>query len=81
MSLDTTPYVLDYGTTLAPPSIPADNALTKAKVQLGRMLFYEKSLSGDNSMACASCHKQENAFSDINQFSIGIDGLPGSPTS
>jgi cytochrome c peroxidase len=70
-------YVIDYGTTLSAPNLPSDNPLTKAKVQLGRMLFYEKALSGDNSMACAGCHKQENAFSDINQFSTGIDGLLG----
>jgi cytochrome c peroxidase len=75
--LDKTPYVLEYGSTLSVPNLPADNLLTNAKVQLGRMLFYEKALSGDNTMACASCHKQENAFSDVNQFSIGIDGLPG----
>lgn len=75
--LESEPYILDYGNTLAAPNLPADNPLTKAKVQLGRMLFYEKSLSGDNSMSCASCHNQANAFSDINQFSIGIDGLPG----
>lgn len=77
INMDSASYVLDYGTTLSAPILPSDNALTKAKVQLGRMLFYEKSLSGDNSMACASCHNQENAFSDINQFSIGIDGLQG----
>ncbi len=71
------PYVLDYGTTLAEPNLPGDNPLTKSKVQLGRMLFYEKSLSGNNSMACATCHKQGNAFSDVSQFSVGIDGLPG----
>jgi cytochrome c peroxidase len=44
---------------------------------LGRMLFYEKKLSKDNSMSCASCHRQEHAFSDTNRFSIGVDGLPG----
>ena len=77
VSMDSTPYNLDYGATLSAPNLPGDNPLTKAKVQLGRMLFYEKALSGNNTMACASCHKQENAFSDISQFSIGIDGLPG----
>lgn len=70
-------YTIDYGSTLPAPNLPSDNVLTKSKVKLGRMLFYEKALSGDNSMACATCHKQENAFSDVNQFSIGIDGLPG----
>lgn len=74
--LDSTPYTLETG-TLADPGIPADNELTNGKVQLGRMLFYEKMLSGDNSMACASCHNQRNAFADTARLSTGIDGLFG----
>jgi cytochrome c peroxidase len=74
-SQDTTPYNLEYG-ALPTPDIEGDNALTVQGVQLGRMLFYEKRLSGDNSMSCASCHRQEHAFSDTAQFSIGIHGDP-----
>jgi cytochrome c peroxidase len=74
---DPTPYNLNYGSTLPAPNIPSDNPLTEAKVKLGRQLFYEKRLSGDGTMNCAECHKQENAFSDINQFSTGIQGLKG----
>ena len=70
---DTTPYNLEYG-ELPTPVIEGDNPLTAQGVQLGRMLFYEKRLSGDNSMSCASCHRQEHAFSDTAQFSIGIHG-------
>jgi len=73
---DTAPYTLDFG-GLPEPELPADNPLTVQGVKLGRMLFYETRLSGDNSMACASCHKQENAFTDTNRFSTGIDGLDG----
>lgn len=40
--------------------------------QLGRVLFYEKFLSINNAVACASCHKQENAFADPNRVSIGF---------
>lgn len=72
---DTTPYNLEYG-ALPAPDIEGDNALTVQGVQLGRMLFYEKRLSGDNSMSCASCHRQEHAFSDTAKFSIGIHGDP-----
>jgi cytochrome c peroxidase len=50
-------------------------------VELGRMLFYEKKLSGDNTMSCASCHKQEKAFTDDRRFSIGIQGLAGTKNS
>jgi cytochrome c peroxidase len=73
---DTTSYTLDYG-GLPEPELPGDNLLTEQGVKLGRMLFYETRLSGDNSLACASCHKQENAFTDTNRFSTGIDGLEG----
>ena len=36
--------------------VPADNPLTADKVELGRLLFFDKRLSKDNSIACASCH-------------------------
>jgi len=73
---DDTPYVMEYG-ALPPPNLPEDNPLTKAGVQLGRMLFYEKKLSGDNTQACADCHRQEHAFTDTSRFSIGIAEMPG----
>ncbi len=73
---DPTAYVLQTG-DFPTPDLPADNQLTLAGVQLGRMLFYEPLLSKDGSQACADCHKQQDAFSDIRQFSIGIEGLPG----
>ena len=73
---DTTPYTLNYGSFPA-PNIAADNPLTVQGVQLGRMLFYEKMLSGDGTQACASCHLQEFAFTDSARFSIGIRGNKG----
>lgn len=75
---DNTPYSLKYtNNTLPVPNLPADNPFTVEKVKLGRMLFYEKELSKDGSMACASCHLQEDGFSDSDQFSEGVDGLFG----
>ncbi|GAB4380617.1 MAG: hypothetical protein Kow0075_12030 [Salibacteraceae bacterium] len=41
------------------------------------MLFYEKMLSRDNTISCGSCHLQEHAFSDPNQFSAGVGGSLG----
>ncbi len=73
---DNTPYALAYG-SLPEPNIPNDNQLTNAGVALGRMLFYEKRLSGNGTMSCGSCHQQAFAFTDTAQFSIVIDGLPG----
>ena len=73
---DPTPYAINYG-PFPNPHLPADNLPTNAGVLLGRMLFYEKALSKDGSMSCADCHKQEDMFSDIRQFSIGVEDLPG----
>lgn len=53
---------------------PANNPITNAGATLGRVLFYDQRLSHDNGTSCASCHKQENDFSDPNQFSEGFDG-------
>lgn len=62
------------GPVAALDNTPADNLLTDIGATLGRVLFYDKRLSHDNSVSCASCHKQENGFSDPNQFSTGING-------
>lgn len=58
--------------------IPNDNPLTDEGVKLGRMLFYEKRLSKDNTMSCGTCHQQKFAFTDGNQrVSVGVDGKRG----
>ena len=76
-----TPYTLKIPSHFPDMPIPADNPMTVEGVALGRKLFYEKKLSGDNTMACASCHAPANAFSDPNQFSEGIDGIVGTRNS
>lgn len=76
VTLDETPYVLEYG-ALPAPDLPVDNALTEQGVQLGRMLFYETMLSKDGSKSCASCHRQPDGFSDTLQFSLGVEMLRG----
>ncbi|AFD09411.1 cytochrome-c peroxidase [Solitalea canadensis] len=55
-------------------SIPSDNPLTNEGIYLGRKLFYETRLSANRKISCASCHKQEKAFSDDRVGSIGVDG-------
>ncbi len=74
---DPTPYVLDTKLLPPPPPLPADNQLTQATVLLGKMLFNERMLSKDESQSCADCHLQKDAFSDLRQFSIGVEGKPG----
>lgn len=43
------------------------------RATLGRVLFYDKSLSLNNSVSCASCHQQSKAFCDNLQFSVGLE--------
>lgn len=53
---------------------PADNPVTDAGATLGRVLFYDKKLSLNNNTACATCHKQELAFTDNKRLSEGFMG-------
>ena len=57
--------------------IPADNPLTTEKIELGRALFFDKRLSQDNTIACASCHLATHAFTDGKPVSTGIRGQKG----
>ncbi|MDB5303010.1 MAG: Cytochrome-c peroxidase [Phycisphaerales bacterium] len=50
---------------------------TPQRVRLGRWLFYDKRLSADSSLSCASCHRPENAFSELTPHSTGIHGQQG----
>ena len=52
---------------------PAGNAITDNGATLGRVLFYDKNLSINNTIACASCHKQANAFADPVTLSTGFN--------
>lgn len=72
-----TAYQLAIPAGLPAMPIPPGNPLTVEGVALGRKLFYDPILSGDNSMACADCHLQKDAFTDVRQFSRGIDGEEG----
>lgn len=78
IKLDETPYVLNLlNNTLPPAPIPQDNKLTVQKVQLGKMLFFEKKMSLDNKVSCGSCHNQADAFSDTLRVSKGVGGAQG----
>lgn len=53
---------------------PADNPITNHGATLGRVLFYDKQLSANSTIACASCHKQDKGFSDDLKLSVGFNG-------
>lgn len=59
---------------IPPPWVPADNPMSEAKVELGRYLFYDTKLSGNQTQSCSSCHVQELAFSDGVRFPVGSTG-------
>ncbi|MCZ2150416.1 MAG: c-type cytochrome [Bryobacterales bacterium] len=61
--------------------VPEDNPLTAEKAALGRALFREKMLSRDRTVACASCHEEERAFSDGKPLAVGIEGRVGTRRS
>ncbi|WP_075343853.1 cytochrome-c peroxidase [Tenacibaculum agarivorans] len=66
---------------LIAPVIPVNNRLTVEGVALGRKLFFDPILSGDNSVSCATCHDPKKAFTDNLQFSEGINGRIGTRNS
>ena len=67
------PINLSYPTSFPDPYNPLDNPITEEGVNLGRHLFYDPILSSDNTISCASCHKQEYAFGDNTQYSFGVN--------
>ncbi len=62
------------GDVAATDNTPADNPITNAGATLGRVLFYDKRLSHNDGLSCASCHQQSTGFGDSNQFSEGFEG-------
>lgn len=56
------------------PPLELTNTPFEREVSLGRILFYDPALSYNNTISCASCHKQSMAFTDQLQFSQGLYG-------
>jgi len=82
LNLPANPF--DYSSTNLPSNLlaelklrdntPSDNQISNHTATLGRVLFYDKNLSINNTISCASCHKQTLSFSDTTQFSQGFEG-------
>jgi cytochrome c peroxidase len=66
-----------FSDNIIPPLIPIDNPQTAEGVALGKKLFFDTLLSGDQSMACATCHNPQSAFTNNTATSFGIDGASG----
>jgi len=52
-----------------PVPVPKNNPLTKAKIKLGKKLFFDDMLSGDGSMSCASCHDPDQGWTTHTRYS------------
>lgn len=57
--------------------IPRDNAITAEKIKLGEALYFDKRLSADGTISCATCHDPASAFTDRNATAIGIRSSVG----
>jgi cytochrome c peroxidase len=66
---------------LLPVVWPKDNPYTPNKAELGRILYFDKRLSADDSVSCASCHVPQHAFAEPSQVSTGIRGQRGDRNS
>ncbi|WP_258103182.1 cytochrome-c peroxidase [Marinoscillum sp. MHG1-6] len=73
--------MFDYEGQQVPAYITKDNTsgnvVTNEGAMLGRVLFYDKNLSSDRTIACASCHEQSKGFGDDQVQSQGVNGLTG----
>ena len=57
--------------------VPASNPLTAEKIDLGRQLFFDRRLSFDASISCATCHRPDRAFSAAVPVAVGVAGRVG----
>ncbi len=80
-----TPSSLDipklFEDNILAPVIPIDNPQTVEGIALGKKLFFDPILSINNTIACVDCHAPENAFTDSDKFSDGVDGIFGNRNS
>jgi cytochrome c peroxidase len=71
------PTLPNYYTGLQ-TNTPLGNPTTDIGATLGRVLFFDKALSINNTISCASCHQQDNGFTDSALLSVGFnEGLTG----
>ena len=78
-SLAALPTVLHAQFPVGLPELtyPEDNPSTEGKIALGRMLYFDKRLSADNSVSCASCHDPKMGWSNNDATAVGVGGKRG----
>lgn len=58
-----------------------ENPLTRAKIELGRQLYFDGRLSSDSAISCASCHNPDQGYTAHTQFGVGVGGQTGNRNS
>jgi cytochrome c peroxidase len=76
-ALASEPYELQVPLGLKAPKIPADNPLTKEKIELGKQLYFDPRLSCDDTTSCASCHDPKKGWSNGEAFATGVRSQVG----
>jgi len=76
-------FELPFGLQAAKQNIfiPENNPITRAKIELGRQLYFDTRLSADSSVSCASCHDPSQGFAAETQFGVGIREQEGGRNS
>ncbi|MFN3153685.1 cytochrome-c peroxidase [Bremerella sp.] len=74
---------LPYGLNAAAGQVTGldANPMTRAKIELGRQLYFDPRLSSDSTISCASCHHPDFGWAFQSQFGIGVDGQEGGRNS
>lgn len=57
--------------------VPDENPLTAEKIDLGQRLFFDRRLSRDGTVSCATCHDPARGFADRRAIAVGVGGRPG----
>jgi cytochrome c peroxidase len=70
-------YQLKVPLGLKAMRFPRDNPLSKAKIALGKQLYFDARLSGDDTISCASCHDPKKGWSNGSAFATGVRGQVG----
>jgi cytochrome c peroxidase len=69
--------VLPLGLQASSAYVRDDNPMSRAKIELGRALYFDPRLSADGKVSCATCHDPSKGFSDGRATSAGIGGKTG----
>ncbi len=73
--------VLPLGLQAGSAYIPDENPMSDAKIELGKLLYFDKRMSKDMTVACASCHAPFHGFADPHRTSLGVGQGVGSRNS